>query len=547
MQRKSLDARFAESPSPSTSYFFVRLAKNSYQAVANFLSWGKDFYYFITRQEDYILSELHQRAKDKNITWITFAPAVIAKLTNGALPHRMYVITGPRSNVLTVAEYGEHKNHEDPVSHAPFDFTAKIFGRDTLINQVGHEATSEKGRFKKQLNHLDLAVDVARKRFTKLMADWNPAISYQNQMTYLGANIMGECILGVPELSMEWIPGIRNVSKALFEPTSRHKVKESAEFLTRLNATLLRQPGFAKTMSESKFIADDLDYSIVQAEKDPEIAKRLESDNAFKASYIALKREEFDKNPDALFQRLLERRGLSVYFAEGNFTAAIMFGIVYINTHDGVKERLVEELAKYRSENQLTSNKEIPREVLHSKLPYLDAVFYETLRLSSSAPLVVRQTSIASTMKIEDEKKNLNVHKIPAHSMLFVPLRSMHHDKRIWGENSLEFDPSRFEVDAQPVPQSLNVDSVDEAKIQSAKDRRARVLAFSAGKRQCPAQNGFVELAAKAAWVASLDYTFTFKEKFESIPTGQARTYWKKEYFATVSQEVEQKKSPRNR
>lgn len=97
----------------------------------------------------------------------------------------------------------------------------------------------------------------------------------------------------------------------------------------------------------------------------------------------------------------------------------------------------------------------------------------------------------------------------------------MHHDPLVWS-NPQRFDPSRFDL------------SDDEQRNELCK----KVYAFSAGKRSCPAQNGFAEVVFKVIVTESLSYHFNLDQQIETIPTNSLEAYWHQEYYAKVDRVV---------
>ncbi|XP_059621811.1 cytochrome P450 4c21-like [Phlebotomus argentipes] len=69
------------------------------------------------------------------------------------------------------------------------------------------------------------------------------------------------------------------------------------------------------------------------------------------------------------------------------------------------------------------------------RLEYLDRVLKETLRLFPAGPYAARKVS---------KDFNLAGHKVPAGVRIMVSIVTVHHDKKVWGEDVEKFNPDNF-------------------------------------------------------------------------------------------------------
>lgn len=545
----SSSASSASQQTTTTGFLPIRmgkaLARAAYGGICSVWGWGRDVYRLKKQPGEFILGEMYQRAtQDSNVTWVTTMPGLVSKCSFGYFPTRVYVISGTKANIMEVGDYGEASG--DRAARFFFGYVDKMIGRPTLMTRLGPAARHEKTRLRKHMINaepLEFAAETARSLFKKVVSEWKPGVSYQDQMTYLGANVLGRCLLGVPELPMRHIPILRDIGRVLLDPKQdAKKIQRCALFLASLNRELFADPETrAKILAEEKFISDDLDYCILEDEKDEDLKNRLLASKPEMTEYLKMKREELQKNPEALLQKLLQRKGISLFIVEGNLSATIMAAIAYLNQYPAMKERLREEVAALRKKLALSEEEELPLSALR-QLSYLDCFYEETLRLLSSAPSIVRKTANATTMRIEDANGKRHVHQIPAHSVLFVPLRAIHHDPRIWGKDPLTFDPSRFEV-PKPVG-SESSSSMAEGKgeadplaeqVKLVEARRKRAAELSAGQRSCPAQAGFAATVVKTLVIAALEYDFRLDHSIETVPTHTLEPHWHLEYHAEVT------------
>ena len=118
-------------------------------------------------------------------------------------------------------------------------------------------------------------------------------------------------------------------------------------------------------------------------------------------------------------------------------------------------------------------------------------VLLETLRLYGPAIFTQRKTTTDII---------LGETKIPQGVGIIIPFAIMHRDKRIWGDDADEFNPSRFQngtTKAAKVPHAL--------------------LAFSIGPRSCMGQN-FAMLEAKSVMAVILQkFSFTLSPKHAPV------------------------------
>ncbi len=98
-------------------------------------------------------------------------------------------------------------------------------------------------------------------------------------------------------------------------------------------------------------------------------------------------------------------------------------------------------------------------------MPFTQAVILETLRYHSVLPVALPHVASCDS--------ELQGYLIPAGTIIFPNLWALHHDSRYW-ESPKEFNPNRWIENGKIVPP----DHIN----------KQRLLAFGAGKRQCPAE-----------------------------------------------------------
>ncbi|KAI9122354.1 hypothetical protein K1719_007043 [Acacia pycnantha] len=98
-------------------------------------------------------------------------------------------------------------------------------------------------------------------------------------------------------------------------------------------------------------------------------------------------------------------------------------------------------------------------------LPYLQAIFKETLRIHPTVPLLGRLSS---------ESCNVVGYEIPAKTLLFVNLWSMGRDPKLW-EEPLEFRPERF----------MGIEANGKGNLD-VRGQHFELIPFGSGRRGCP-------------------------------------------------------------
>ncbi|EEF30108.1 cytochrome P450, putative [Ricinus communis] len=143
--------------------------------------------------------------------------------------------------------------------------------------------------------------------------------------------------------------------------------------------------------------------------------------------------------------------------------------------HPAIQEKLQKDVDTAAKDGSLTD-----AEV--AKLPYLQAVVKETLRVHPPGPLLSWARLSTSDVQLS------NGMVIPSNTTAMINMWAITHDKQVW-EDPLEFRPERF-IDAD-----VDVRGGD-----------LRLAPFGAGRRVCPGKN--LGLVTVSLWVAKLVHQF---------------------------------------
>ncbi|XP_046343155.2 steroid 17-alpha-hydroxylase/17,20 lyase-like [Haliotis rufescens] len=178
------------------------------------------------------------------------------------------------------------------------------------------------------------------------------------------------------------------------------------------------------------------------------------------AMLIAQKEAEAEENPELLAQITNTHLGQTVsdVFQAGVDTSrqTLHWTILYLAAHPEVQAKLHAEV------DSVIGQRRVPMLSERHKLPYTEAVLYESMRMATVAPLSLPHSTTCDT--------TLGDYEIPKGTMVMANLFAIHHDPRHWKEPEV-FNPERFLDDSgrfAPKPESW--------------------MPFSVGKRSCMAE-----------------------------------------------------------
>lgn len=154
--------------------------------------------------------------------------------------------------------------------------------------------------------------------------------------------------------------------------------------------------------------------------------------------------EETYKTPQVLIDKLLQlfydghfeeriiKEQIETVIIAGNETSAltISYVLLLLAMHPDIQERVYDELRSiYESQTEDTAYEHV------QKMPYLDAVLKEGMRLFPVAPFIVR--TVCADIQ-------LNTCTLPKDAIVMMSLFNMHRNEKIWGPNPDNFDPDNF-------------------------------------------------------------------------------------------------------
>jgi len=181
-------------------------------------------------------------------------------------------------------------------------------------------------------------------------------------------------------------------------------------------------------------------------------------------------------------------------FGKDVVAAVLEFAMAELIQNQSVLRKLQGEIDRVVGDGRLVDESDI------CKIPYLECVVKEALRLHPPAPL--------TDPHYNEEAVDLAGYKIPPKCIMFINIWALANDPKWWDEPS-EFRPERFE-----------------AAIGGNND--FRYLPFSAGRRKCPAGN--LAYATMEHAIAVLVHAFDW-----SLPEGELSINMEDEEFGASS------------
>jgi cytochrome P450 len=139
-------------------------------------------------------------------------------------------------------------------------------------------------------------------------------------------------------------------------------------------------------------------------------------------------------------------------------TVTTEWAMALLLNHPKAMDKVVAEIKEKVGTNKLVNESDLP------KLPYLQAVISETLRLKPVSPLLLPHESSSDT--------TIGGYEVPRGTMLFVNVWDIQRDDRVW-EEAEKFKPERF----------LHKQTDGETEKTSFK-----LFPFGFGRRKCPGE-----------------------------------------------------------
>lgn len=156
-----------------------------------------------------------------------------------------------------------------------------------------------------------------------------------------------------------------------------------------------------------------------------------------KKSFLGLFMEDLQKRGETLNETFLRDLVLNFLIAGRDTTAqALAWTIFCLSIHPEIQEKAREEVHSVHGTDG-------PEYDDVKRLPYLQAVLNETLRLYPSVPIDVKYSLLNDTLP--------DGTYVPAGTTVFYNIFSMGRDTALWGEDASEFKPERWLAMEEPL------------------------------------------------------------------------------------------------
>lgn len=433
---------------------------------------------------DYILGTGYERSKATGVGIIDPIPLGGALRSippfswATAYVPRFYVFSGTEQNLNQIASYGDKINDEK--AREFFDRVYDVLDTTTIVNLFGADATKERTKIIKSLAKNRDVFNFSRALGANINKIWNNEKSLQDNITYVGASIIGECFLGISDFPEKYVSDLRNAN----------------DLAADVNATKEQLADVKKKMlAMNDDIFNNNPEAIIHA-------------NGYVSKQVELLGDE---SQEELKEKLKNSHGGSGFVVESNLSYIIMVALAQISSSPEMMENLLNEIR----DTDINDPQDL------KNLFYLDCIYRETLRFASPTALIPRRTSVKSTMQVENRNGKTSSCTIYPNSYLFFGIRCINHDASIYKNPEL-FDPSRF--------------------MASAKNHELHFIGkdffpFSSGGRGCPAGRGFIEHAFKGFLVEFFKkFQLVLDQPLESISPTASHPRWHNEYYAKLQE-----------
>ncbi|XP_023912603.2 3,9-dihydroxypterocarpan 6A-monooxygenase [Quercus suber] len=246
---------------------------------------------------------------------------------------------------------------------------------------------------------------------------------------------------------------VRKIVKEMCGLAGKGNVSEMIWFCKNLDLQ-----GFGKRLKD---VRDRYDTMMEKIMKEHEEARRKEMGDGIKDVLDILLDIYEDENSEIRMTRENIKAFIMNMFGAGTNTSAVTteWGLSELINHPKVMDKARQEIDMVIGKNKIVEESDIV------KLPYMQAIVKEILRLHPTGPLITRECT---------EDCNIAGYDIPAKTRVYVNVWAIGRDSNHW-ENPLEFSPERFLIEEGSGNSQLDV-----------REQHFHFIPFGSGRRSCP-------------------------------------------------------------
>ncbi|XP_009622945.1 cytochrome P450 81Q32-like [Nicotiana tomentosiformis] len=307
---------------------------------------------------------------------------------------------------------------------------------------------------------LNMSADIRREEIKALVKDLYQLDSRRNfilvemrsRISELSFNIImrmvaGKKYYGVEVEDYEEAMQFRDIIRELFALSGASNTGDFLPFLQWFDFH-----GLEKKMLKLQVKSDEFLQGLIEGHrhKSTETYQLGERRNTMIGKMLALQDSEPEYYTDDIIKGII-----LILLTAGTDTSSVTieWALTLLLNHTEKLEKATKELDQVIGEDRLADESDIP------KLPYLQNIVNETLRLFPAVPLLSPHES--------SDECIIGCYNVPRKTMLLVNAWAMHRDPQLW-DDPTSFKPERFE--------GLEVDAY-----------KLKLIPFGLGRRSCPA------------------------------------------------------------
>ncbi|KAJ6633705.1 Benzoate 4-monooxygenase bphA [Pseudolycoriella hygida] len=255
-------------------------------------------------------------------------------------------------------------------------------------------------------------------------------------LNYLAFDIIGDLAFGAPFGMLEKGEDVAEIRVSPDAPPSYASAIDVINRRGEVSGTLGCLPSlipYAKYIPDSFFTKGVESIGKLAGIAIARVKERLaNAQNIDRVDLLARLMEARDENGEKLGREELTAEALTQLIAGSDTTSNTSCALLF---HTLKSPEVVSKLQKELDE--ALPEPGVPTYQLIKDLTYLDSVIKETMRVHSTSSLGLPRVVVGDGLTLND-------HFFPAGTVLSIPSYTIHHSKKIWGEDADDFRPERW-------------------------------------------------------------------------------------------------------